>query len=191
MRKIALILTAALFGVNAFALTNERRIELLENAVVKLIKSNQQLKKELEEKTNELKTITTINSQMINVLENKNQKPITNFYAKVTAYQLNIRKRPSVKAKVTGKLKKGDEVKIKGAVLNKNTIWYKIDNGYISSKYTQLVYGGEINKDKIPALTFKLPKTIKKDKDINKTSSKVKLITIPPKPREKEENGTN
>ena len=85
-------------------------------------------------------------------------------------------------------------VKIKGAFLNKNTIWYKVNNGYISSAFTELVYGDKIKKEKIPSLKFVLPKITtkitKKEKKIIKPT-KVKLIDIPPKPKEKEENATN
>jgi len=122
---------------------------------------------------------------MINALQNNKVKQ--NFYAKVTAYKLNVRENPSVKSKVIDKLNRGDEVKIEKAVLNKNTIWYKIDNGYISSEFTQLVYGSGLDKEKIPTLKFQLPKIVKKVKNKNQIKllpTKVKLTTLPPKPKE-------
>ena len=192
MRKIVIISILLGFGVNAFALTQERRIELLESAVVKLIKENQKLKNEI----NNLKTANEINTQMIFRLNDKLDKKSKNsLYAKITAFELNVREKPSVNSKVVSKLKRGDLVKIKGAFLNKDTIWYKINNGYISSAFTELVYGDKIEKEKIPALKFILPKIAKakpksKEKKILKPT-KVKLISIPPKPKEKEENATN
>lgn len=191
MRKIVIISILLGFGVNAFALTQERRIELLENAVVKLIKENQALKNEI----NNLAVANKINTQMIFKLNNKLSK-INNtkseLYAKVTAVELNVREKPTIHSKVVSKLKKGDLVKIKKAVLNKNTIWYKIDNGYISSAFTELVYGDKIKKEKITALKFVLQKIVKakpkpKENKILKPT-KVKLISIPPKPKEKENN---
>jgi len=189
MRKIVIISILLGFGINAFALTQERRIELLENAVVKLIKENQALKNEV----NNLVVANKINTQMIFKLNNKLSK-INNtkseLYAKVTAVELNVREKPTIHSKVVSKLKKGDLVKIKGAFLNKNTIWYKIDNGYISSAFTKLVYGDKIKKEKIPALKFILPKIVKAKPKENKIlkPTKVKLISIPPKPKEKENN---
>ena len=186
MRKIVIISILLGFGVNAFALTQERRIELLENAVVKLIKENQALKN----KVNNLAVANKINTQMIFKLNNKLYKTKSELYAKVTAVELNVREKPTIHSKVVSKLKKGDLVKIKGAFLNKNTIWYKIDNGYISSAFTELVYGDKIKKEKIPSLKFILPKTVKAKPKENKIlkPARVKLISIPPKPKEKENN---
>ncbi len=181
MRKIVIASILLGLGVNAFALTQERRIELLENAVVKLIKENQALKNEV----NNLAVANKINTQMIFKLNNKLSKTKSELYAKVTAVELNVRKKPTIHSKVVSKLKKGDLVKIKGAFLNKDTIWYKIDNGYISSAFTKLVYGDKIKKEKIPALQFILPKTVKQEPKKTKTKpTKVKLIDIPSKPKE-------
>ena len=199
MRKIVIIALLSSFGINAFALTQNRRIELLEIAVVKLIKENNNLKNEI----NNLQTENRINTQMIFKLNDTiNAMKDKSLYAKVLSFELNVREKPSIKSKIIDRLKRGDLVKIEGAVLNKNTIWYKIDNGYISSGFTALVYGGKIKKEKIPALRFVLPKIVKpkntkktlkpKQKDFNKT--KVTLINIPPKPKEiplKEKNGAN
>ena len=199
MRKIVIIALLSSFGVNAFALTQNRRIELLEMAVVKLIKENKNLKNEIYN----LQTENRINTQMIFKLNNTiNAIKDKSIYAKVLSLGLNVRENPSIKSKIIGRLKKGDLVKIKGAILNKNTIWYKIDNGYISSAFTALIYGGKIKKEKIPALRFMLPNIVKtkntkktlkpKQKDFNKT--KVTIINIPPKPKEipsKVKNGAN
>lgn len=195
MRKIVIISLLFGFGVNAFALTKERRIELLESAVVKLIKENQALKNELSS----LETANKINTQMIFKLNNKVDKKNKNkntLYAKITAFELNIREKPSTNSKVVSKLKRGDLVKIKRAFLNKNTIWYKIDNGYISSAFTELVYGDKIKKEKIPALKLVPPKIKKSFKKEKKTKiinpAKIKLINIPPKPKKTgETNATN
>jgi len=121
----------------------DRRVKLLEIAVVKLINENKTLKKEIDK----LKTTSKINTQMIFKLNDKlntnkikhNDKNKT-FFARVTALKLNIREKPDLKSRIIGILKQDNLVEIKGATLDGNTIWYKIDKGYISSNYTALVY---------------------------------------------------
>ena len=156
MKKTILIF--AIFSSLLFGASLDRKVELLETAVVKLIDENRAFKKEIER----LKEVSKINTKKIlkldsRVQENKRvinklnalkfNKAIKNnnttFYAQVTAYMLNIREKPTKKSKAVGVLKKDDLVKIKGVRVNdeETIVWYEIDKGFISSSYTSLVKG--------------------------------------------------
>jgi uncharacterized protein YgiM (DUF1202 family) len=127
MKKVVFLFLITL-SANLYATTIDRRVELLESAVVKLIDENIKLKNAVE--------------------INKKKQPVQNtFYAEITSFCLNIRKEATLKSKIIGKLKKNDLVRIYGVKLNGDKIWYKINKGYISSKFTNLVYGKGINQN--------------------------------------------
>jgi len=163
MKKLIIITT---LGSLVFGASLDRRVELLENAVVKLIDEN----KKLKDKIDELKKTSKINTQMIFALNNrvsKNETSVnklnrgiakaneeiikinkklkennTTFYAQINTAKLNIREKPTTKSKIVGILKKGTIIKIKGSKKTKKTIWYEIDNNkFISSTYTNLIKG--------------------------------------------------
>jgi len=160
MKKLIIL---AIVGSLLFGVDLDRRVELLENAVIKLIDENKKLKNEIYN----LKNASKINTQMIFGLNNrvdKNEKEVNKldrkltkvdkkittinkdnnatFYAKVTASMLNVREKPTTKSRVLGVLKRGDIVKIKKSIKNGKTIWYKVGNNkFISSNYTNLIKG--------------------------------------------------
>jgi uncharacterized protein YgiM (DUF1202 family) len=137
MKKVVFFFIIAL-SANLYATTIDRKVELLESAVVKLIEENIKLKKAVE-----------INKVNILALHSKTEKQSVQntFYAKITSFCLNIRKEATLKSKIIGKLKKNDLVRIYDVKLNGDTIWYKLNNGYISSKFTSLVYGKRISQN--------------------------------------------
>ena len=149
MKKLIILATVGslLFGVDL-----DRRVELLEDAVIKLIDEN----KKLKEKMQAITTVSKVQYQAIVRLDNKtkankkainqlNQKIKDNnatFYAKVTAPMLNVREKPTTKSRVLGVLKRGNIIKIKKSIKNGKTIWYKVGNNkFISSNYTNLIKG--------------------------------------------------
>jgi len=153
MKKLIILATVGslLFGVDL-----DRRVELLENAVIKLIDEN----KRLENKISNLEKTTKMNAQiMLNfeqrIDENKisidklksaikkiNKDNNATFYAKVTAPMLNVREKPTTKSRILGVLKRGNIIKIKKSIKNGKTIWYEIGNNkFISSNYTNLIKG--------------------------------------------------
>lgn len=153
MKKLIILATVGslLFGVDL-----DRRVELLENAVIKLIDEN----KRLENKISNLEKTTKMNAQiMLNfeqrIDENKisidklksaikkiNKDNNATFYAKVTASMLNVREKPTTKSRILGVLKRGNIIKIKKSIKNGKTIWYEIGNNkFISSNYTNLIKG--------------------------------------------------
>jgi uncharacterized protein YgiM (DUF1202 family) len=138
MRKVIFLSLIAL-SANLYATTIDRRVELLENAVVKLIDENIKLKNAVE--------INKVNILALHSKTDKKQPVQNTFYAEITSFCLNIRKEATLKSKIIGKLKKNDLVRIYEAKLNGDTIWYKINKGYISSKFTSLVYGKGINQN--------------------------------------------
>jgi predicted nucleic acid-binding Zn-ribbon protein len=143
--KKALVTLMGLGSV-LFAQTGlERRVTLLENAVSILIDKN----KELTDEINNLKKVTKINSQMITSNRNelninkekikKLEKEGFNTLVIIKAKSLNVRKKPSLKADIVRKLKRNEVVKVYDTVVNENKVWYKIIDGYISARYTNLV----------------------------------------------------
>jgi len=160
MKKLIILATVGslLFGVDL-----DRRVELLENAVIKLIDENKKLKNEIYN----LKNASKINTQMIFGLNNrvsKSEKEVnkldrkltkvdkkittinkdnnTTFYAKVTASMLNVREKPTIKSRIIGTLKKGNLIRIKNSKKNGKIVWYEIGNNkFISSNYTNLIKG--------------------------------------------------
>ena len=138
-----------------------RKVDLLEQAVIKLIKRNNNL----EQKNNELeqqikmlkndvntnKTFISLNSNnikeinsTISILQRKivdimNHK--SNYFAIINISKLNIREKPTLKSKIVGLSFKGEIYKILDTYYqnNENRIWYKIKKGWISSNYVGLI----------------------------------------------------
>jgi TolA-binding protein len=143
-----------------------RKVDLLEQAVIKLIKRNNELERksnELEQQNNKLeqhikmlkidvntnKNIIIFNSSkikeinsLISILQKK-IIDITNnklaYFAIINATKLNIREEPTLKAKIVGIALKGEIYKISDIQQSDNRTWYKIKKGWISSNYAGLI----------------------------------------------------
>jgi len=142
MKKIIILAVTTFLFANGLNADLNTRVKLLEKAVVKLIDENnklnnkiQNLKKELNSKIDEVRTSSEINTQMIF------QKGNPKFLARVKVNLLNVREKPNRNSKIVALLKKDDKVEIKKSIDVNETIWYQIDRGYISAKYTELVKG--------------------------------------------------
>ena len=121
----------------AYNVSLNRKVDLLTQAVAKLINENQKLQNQI----NELKQTMKINTQMITSnrhLIEKLKKNNLSAFAIVKAYRLNVREKPSLKSKILKQLKRNEIVKIHDTIIKNGKVWYKVDNGYISAFYTNL-----------------------------------------------------
>jgi predicted lysophospholipase L1 biosynthesis ABC-type transport system permease subunit len=146
MRKVVVFLSLiAALSVNLYAITIDRKVELLESAVVKLINENTKLKNAIEINKN---YISELENKLKNLTSKKEQTSKNILYGKVTAFRLNVRKKATVKSKIVNVLKKDNLVTIYETRPNKDTTWYKTDNGYVSSNFIDLVYENKKNSNK-------------------------------------------
>jgi len=127
-----------LIAGSLFATSLDRRVELLEMAVVKLINQNHNLKTNLDL----LKTKIDMQNRQITLLNervNKLSNLKVKHFAIVKASLLNIRALPNTKSKIVGKYRQFDLVRILEFVRNKkNELWCKTPKGYISSYYLDI-----------------------------------------------------
>jgi uncharacterized protein YgiM (DUF1202 family) len=177
MKKILILAVASVF---VFGATAERRMDLMETAVVKLIsqqRANTELLKKLTEKVNG-------NSKKLLKLNKKTDISPLHFYAEVTSYGLNIRKKPTVKSPVIDKLTKGDKALILNTVNDKKeNLWYEISNGltkgFVSAAFTKLyVFKGGKAPFIIKRNKRKIKKTVKKEVKIKQNIKKTNKTVV-------------
>jgi len=130
----------------------DRKVDLLEQAIIKLIKKNNELDQKikiLETNVNTNRNIIIFNSDRIKeinssifILQKKIVDIVSNkptYFAIINATKLNIREKPSLQAKIVGLTLKGETYKILDTQQNDNRIWYRIRKGWISSNYVGLI----------------------------------------------------
>ena len=130
----------------------DRKVDLLEQAIIKLIKKNNELDQKikiLETNVNTNRNIIIFNSDRIkeinssiSILQKKIVDIVSNkptYFAIINATKLNIREKPSLQAKIVGLTLKGETYKILDTQQNDNRIWYRIRKGWISSNYVGLI----------------------------------------------------
>lgn len=132
------VIISLLIAGSLFATTLDRRVELLEMAVIKLINESDTLQLNLDL----LKAKVNMQNKQIALL-NKKISELSNLkikhFAIVKASLLNIRALPNTKSKIVGKYRKFDLVSILKFVRNKkNELWCKTPKGYISSYYLDI-----------------------------------------------------
>jgi len=129
MKKILLL--SLFIGISFGA--NNHRLDLLEQAVSKLIiqiNQNQQKINELEHK------IYKYNNFIHRLSHQKNNFKL---YAIIRAYRLNIRKEATIKSKIIGVYKKSDIVEIINTIRIKDSLWLQTKQGYINANYVNMI----------------------------------------------------